>query len=679
MHARFVAFAAAVVTVALAVPLPGQGKRPMTVEDLIVAPRIADPQLSPDGRTVLFVHTTTNGKTGQRNADIHAVPADGSAAPTPFIAGEQSESTPRWSPDGKQVAFLSNRDGATQLYVADASGGNIRKVTSLHAGAQAPFVWSGDGTKIAFVSDVYPECADEACNKQRFEAAAANPVKAYRLTRLFYRHWDTWHPNTRHHVFVTAVAGGAARDLTPGDFDSPPTQQEGGALAFSPDGTTVAFVSNREGNDKEAWTTNNDVFLVPAEGGPPRRLTTNPAADTHPVFSPDGRTLYLMAQRRAGFESDRWYLDAYDVASGARRTLFTSPDLSVGEFTLSKDGATVWFTAGQQARTNLFTVPAAGGQPARVLEGGAIGSLNAGADGVVFSNSSLTAPPEIYRAATDGSRVSPLTRANASWLQAVAFSAPESLTVQAGGGPVHYWLIKPPDFDAAKKYPVVFLIHGGPQGVWGDAWSTRWNPSLWAAQGWLVAAPNPSGSTTFGQEVVDRISGDWAGRVMTEIDGVVNAVAKLPYADATRMGIAGASYGGYAVNWILGQQPDRYKAAVSHDGVFNLESMSLATEELWFTEWEFGGRAWDPKARAQFAKYSPHLHAHKIKTPTLIITNELDFRVPVDQGLQMFTMLRRNGVPSEALVFPDEGHWVLKALNSRAWHEAVFGWLKKYL
>jgi dipeptidyl aminopeptidase/acylaminoacyl peptidase len=680
MNARIAAMSVAALTVALAIPVPGQGRRAMTVEDLIAAPRIADPQLSPDGRTVLFVQTTTDGTTGRRNADIYAVPADGSAAAKPLITGERSENTPRWSPDGKQIAFLSNREGATQIYVASAAGGDIRKVTNLHAGAQAPYVWSGDGAKIAFVSDVYPECTDEACNKRRFEEAEANPVKVYRLTRLFYRHWDTWHPDTRHHVFVTDVNSGATRDLTPGDYDSPPTQQEGGALAFSPDGKTVAFVSNREGIDKEAWTTNNDVFLVPVDGGDSRALTKgNPAADTHPVFSPDGRTLYTLSQRRAGFESDRWYLDAYDLSSGARRTLFTSPDLSVSEYALSPDGSTVWFTAGQQARTNLFRVPAAGGTPERMLTGGSIGAIQPAADFVVFSKSSLTAPPEIYRVAASGEEVTPLTRANDGWLKEVTFSEPESLTVNVAGGPVQYWLIKPPNFDASQRYPIVFMIHGGPQGVWGDAWSTRWNPSLWAAQGWVIAAPNPSGSTTFGQEMVDRISGDWAGRVMAEIDGVVDAVARLPYADQTRMGIAGASYGGYAVNWILGQQPDRFKAAVSHDGVFNLESMSMATEELWFTEWEFGGRSWDPKAREQFAKFSPHLHAHRIKTPTLIITNELDFRVPVDQGLQMFTVLRRNGVPSEALVFPDEGHWVLGALNSRVWHEAVFGWLKKYL
>lgn len=651
----------------------------MTIEDLIVAPRVADPQLSPDGRTVLFVHTTTDGRTGRRNADIYAVPADGSAEPRPLLEGDKTETTPRWSPDGKRIAFLANRDGAMQVYIADADGGNVRRLTNLHAGVQAPLVWSGDGSKVAFVSDVFPECADEACNEKKYRDAEENPVKVRRLTRLLYRHWDEWRENIRHHVFVADVASGVTRDVTPGDFDSPPFFQEDGGIAFSPDGKTLAFVSNREGNDKEAWTTNNDIFLVPVDGGQPRQLTKNPAADTHPVFSRDGRTLYVLAQRRPGFESDRWYLDAYDVQSGARRTLFTTPDLSVSEFALGADDATIWFTAGEKARTNLFTVPASGGQPRRVLKGGSIGSINPANGFIVFSRSSLIAPPEVYRASADGSGLKPLTKANERWLKDVTFTQPESVTVNVAGGPVQYWLLKPPHFDAGKRYPVVFLIHGGPQGVWGDAWSTRWNPALWAAQGWVIVAPNPSGSTTFGQEMVDRISGDWAGRIMQEIDGVVAEVSKMPFVDPERMGIAGASYGGYAVNWILGQQPDRYRAAVTHDGVFNLESMSMSTEELWFTEWEFGGRPWDPKPREQFAKFSPHLHAHKINTPTLIITNELDFRVPVDQGLQMFTVLRRNGVPSEVLVFPDEGHWVLKALNSRYWHEAVFGWLKKYL
>lgn len=653
--------------------------RAMTIDDLITAVRVSDPQLSPDGRTVLYVRTTTDGKTGKRNADIYSVAADGNGSSKALIGGDKAENTPRVSPDGKKIAFISTRDGAPQVYLAEADGSGVKKVTDLAMGVQPPLVFSPDGSRVAFVSDVYPDCRDEACNKQRSEDAEKNPVKMRRLTRLLYRHWDEWRENVRHHVFVTDVNGGRTVDLTPGDFDSPPAQQEDGAIAFSPDGRELAFVSSREGADKEAWTTNHDVWIVSSGGGVAKKITTNPASDLQPQFSPDGRTLFVRAQRRPGFEADRWYLDAYDRSSGAKKSVFTTPDISVGDYSLSKDGNTIWLTAGDKARDSVFTVPAAGGAPTRVLEGASISAVQPGTGFIVFSKSSLTAPADVFRASADGADVKALTRENESWLKDVAFSQPESLTVTApAGDKIQYWLIKPPNFDASKKYPVVFLIHGGPQGAWGDAWSSRWNPSLWAAQGWVVAAPNPSGSTGFGQPLVDRISGDWGGRVMTEIDAVFDAVAKMPFTDSQRMGIAGASYGGYAVNWILGHT-NRFKAAVTHDGVFNLESMSMATEELWFPQWEFGGTPWTPEARAQFAKWSPHLFAHDIKTPTLIITNELDFRVPVDQGLQMFTVLRQNGVPCEALVFPDEGHWVLKALNSRAWHEAVFGWLNKYL
>jgi dipeptidyl aminopeptidase/acylaminoacyl peptidase len=664
--------------------------RPMAIDDLIGAVRVTDPQVSPDGGRVAFVRTTTDLKSGKRNADIWIVPSDSSAAPRELIGGAQSETSPRFSPDGRRLAFIATRDGAPQVYIADVGGTGAKKITDVAVGVQPPLVFSPDGSKVAFVSDVYPECRDAACNKRKVEEADKNPVKVHRLTRLLYRHWDEWRESIRHHVFVADVGTGAAADVTPGDFDSPPSQQEDASIAFSPDGRDLAFVSNREGGDREAWTTNHDVWIVPAGGGEARKVTANQAADLQPLFSPDGRTVFVRAQRRPGVESDRWYVDAYDRSSGAKRTVFQTPDLSVGDYSLSADGVSIWFTASEGGRENLFVVPASGGTPKRVVQGGAIsavrlpslrGPVSSGQSRgfVVFSKSTLTAPAELFRASENGQDVTPLTRENAGWLKEVGFPDPESLTASnAAGEKIQYWLLKPPDFDPSKKYPVVFLIHGGPQGAWEDAWSSRWNPALWAAQGWVVAAPNPRGSTGFGQKFVDQISGDWGGRVMGDLDTVFDAVARMPFTDAQHMGLAGASYGGYAVNWIVGHT-NRFKAAVTHDGVFNLESMSLSTEELWFTEWEFGGRPWDPKARAQFAKWSPHLYAHNIRTPTLIITNELDFRVPVDQGLQMFTVLRRNGVPSEALVFPDEGHWVLKALNSRTWHEAVFGWMKQNL
>jgi dipeptidyl aminopeptidase/acylaminoacyl peptidase len=651
----------------------------MTIDDLVGSVRVADPQLSPDGRRVLFARTTTDLQTGRRNADIWSVPADGSGPPALFIGGEKSESTPRFSRDGARVAFISTRDGAPQVYVADASGQNVRAVTALSGGVQPPLVVSNDGMKIAYVSDVYTQCADEACNARTREAAEKDPVKVRELDSLGYRHWNEWRLGIRHHVFVTDIDTGATRDVTPGDFDSPPHNYEDGGLTFSPDGTTVAFTSNRDGRDREMSSTNRDVWLVPASGGTARKLTANPAADDQPVYAPDGRTIAVRSQRRAGFEADRWYLDLYDVAGGTKRVLFDTPDLSVDSFAFAADGRTIFFIAADKGTHNLYSIPVGGGTPRVVVRGGAVSAFALGADAAIVAKSSLTTPPDIHRVPLDGTAPRQLTMENASWLSGVEMPAVSTMTVKgAGGASVQYWRLEPPGFDRSRKYPVVFLIHGGPQGDWADAWSTRWNAALWASQGWVIAAPNPRGSTGFGQTFVDEISKDWCGKVMTDINAVVDAVQRLPFADAQKMGIAGASYGGYAVNWIIGHD-QRFKAAVTHDGVFNLDSMMLTTEELWFTEWEFGGPSWSAAAKANVARCSPHLFADKIKTPTLIITNDQDFRVTVDQGLQLFTILRRQGVPSQVLNFPDEGHWVLGALNSRRWHQRVFGWLQKYL
>jgi dipeptidyl aminopeptidase/acylaminoacyl peptidase len=664
-------------TIGPATVVEAQAKRPMALEDLLTAVRVSDPQLSPNGRRVLFVRTTTDLSSGERNSDIWMVPADGSAAPKPFIKGPKSDDSPRFLSSGR-VAFISARQGAPQVYTADADGRNVKPITHVSAGVQPPLVVSPDGQLVAFVSDAFPSCANEACNARLRDSAAKDPVKVHTLTRLPYRHWSAWWETVRHHVLVTEIESGATRDLTPGDFDSPPHNYEDGAIAFSPDGREIAFVSKRGSKDSEMWTTNHDAWTVPVTGGTAKKVTSNPAADMQPTFAPDGKSIVVRAQRRAGFEADRWYLDAYDRVSGAKRTLFESPDLSVDDFRFSPDGSTIWFTAAKDGAENLYTIAATGGVPKLALQGGAVGAFQPAAGFAVVAKSTLVAPTDLFRIATDGT-TRQLTNENASWLGAVDLPKPASLTVTgAGGARVQYWLLKPPKFDASKKYPVVFLIHGGPQSASPDGWSNRWNLSLWAAQGWIVAAPNPRGSTGFGQKFVDEISQDWCGKVMTDLEAVFNAVAQSPNVDSARMGIAGASYGGYAVDWLIGHT-NRFKAAVSHDGVFNLESMSLATEELWFTEWEFGGPPWSATARGNFARCSPHLSANKITTPTLVITNEQDFRVPVDQGLQLFTALRRNGVPSEGLIFENEGHWVLSPLDSKRWHETVFSWMRKYL
>ena len=677
MIKRFAVLGASLV-VAVTSPAAGQTGRPMTVGDLIGAIRVGDPQLSPDGRTVAFVRTTTDVATGQRNSDIWIVPADGSAPPRAWIDSPKSDDTPRFLADGR-VVFISTRDGTPQVYLADSAGKNVRALTKVGAGVQPPLVVSRDGRTVAYVTDVTPSCTDEACNARVRDSIEKDPVKVHRLTRLPFRHWSDWWESQRHHVYVTDVATGDTRDVTPGDFDSPPHFYEDAAIAFSSDGRELAFVSKRDGKDSEMWSTNHDVFVVPVTGGAARRVTaTNRGADMQPAFTPDGKWMLVRSQRRAGFEADRWYLDRYDRSTGAKQVVFDTPDLSVDDFHLSPDGATIWFSATRDGAVNLYTVPTAGGTPKLVVQGGAIGAFSVGAAMAVYAKSSLVSPADVFSVDAQG-KERQLTRENASWLANVALPSPKSLTVKgAAGANVQYWLIEPPHFDPAKKYPVVFLIHGGPQSDWADAWSYRWNPSLWAAQGWIVVAPNPRGSTGFGQKFVDEITQDWCGKPMTDLDAVFAAVSKSPNADVSRMGIAGASYGGYAVDWIIGHD-NRFKAAVSHDGVFNLESMTLTTEELWFTDWEFGGAPWTPAARKNFARCSPHLSADRIRTPTLVITNEQDFRVPVDQGLQLFTALRRNGVPSEGLVFENEGHWVLGALDSRRWHESVFNWMNKYL
>ncbi|OLC34396.1 MAG: hypothetical protein AUH28_09215 [Acidobacteria bacterium 13_1_40CM_56_16] len=670
-----------VLTLTIVLPFSSfaQTKRPMTIDDLITAIRVSEPRISPDGRQVMFTRTTTALDRGRRNADIWSVPADGSAPSNELIGGDKTENSPRFTPDGRHIAFISNRDGAAQVYLADAGGGGVKQVTKVSGGVQPPLVMSPDGKRVAFVSDVYPQCKDEECNRHTREALEKDPVKVRLLTGLPFRHWDEWRTNIRHHVFVADLDTGEARDVTPGDYDSPPHFYEDGGIAFAPDSRTIAFVSNRDGRDREMMSTNRDVWLVPVMGGEPKKITANPAADNQPVFSPDGTLLAVSAQRRPGFESDRWYIDLYNLATGSKRTLFESPDISVEELTFSSNGRSIFFTASQMGTLNLYVIPVSGGAPKLVTKGGSISQLQAGPDFLLFSKSTLTAPPELFRVSLDGSSTKQLTNENSPWLSRTAMPQTESLTVTgAAGTAIQYWLLKPPNFDPSRKYPAVFLIHGGPQGDWGDSWSSRWNPALWAAQGWIVAAPNPRGSTGFGQRFVDEISQDWCGKVMVDLNAVFDAVAKFSFVDPQRMGIAGASYGGYAVDWLIGHT-DRFKAAVSHDGVFNLETMSYESEELWFTDWESGGPPWSTAARKHFARCSPHLSADKIKTPTLVITNEQDFRVPVDQGLQLFTALRRNGVPSETLVFPDEGHWVLGALDSKRWHETVFGWMKKYI
>jgi dipeptidyl aminopeptidase/acylaminoacyl peptidase len=664
--------------------------RPMELEDLFRLHRVSDPQISPDGRSVLFVVTDPLKAENRTNSDIWLISTSG-GEPRQLTDSPKHDRHPRWSPDGKWIAFESNRDGAFQIWLMPAKGGEARKLTDISTGATQP-VWSPDGRQLAFVSAVFPEFSgkpfreSDRLNKEKEEARAKNLVKARFITQLLYRHWDSWVDDKRQHVFVVPVHDGSAagepRDVTPGENDGIPTSStfsEGDEFAFSPDGRSLAFTAPPMPTRTQAWSTNHDIFLVNLATGEKRQLTTNSAADCTPQFSPDGKYLAYRAQARAGFEADRWQLTLLDFATGQSRSLTTDFDRSAGGYEWSPDGARIYFSTADNGGTTLWSVPANGSvAPERVVAGGSNTEVSISADGrsLVYSHAQFDQPPEVMLWRPGTGEPKRLTHVNDALLRDVELAAPESVTVAgAGGTPVQMWLIKPPGFDAAKKYPLVFWVHGGPQSAWGNAWSTRWNPEIWAAQGYVIALPNPRGSVGFGQKFTDEITRDWNGKVIDDLMACLAWLEQQPSIDTTHMAAAGGSYGGYVMNWFEGHT-DKFRCIVNHDGTYNLDSMYGTTEEVWFDEWEHG-KPWEATEKDRAA--SPHLYAANFKTPMLIIHSEQDFRVPVTEGMQVFTALQRQGVPSKLLIFPDEGHWVLKPANSELWHRTVFAWLAQYL
>jgi dipeptidyl aminopeptidase/acylaminoacyl peptidase len=663
---------------------PPQEYKPFNIDDLIQVRRVSDPQLSPDGRWIAYTITDTDKAANRRATQIYLISTEGGDARQ--ITNEKvSSGSPRWSPDGKRLAFISARDGASQIWaleMGETATGPLKKITSISTGADSP-VWSPDGSSIAFTSEVYPECASDDCNRQREEKAAESKVKAKIADRLLYRHWTAWRDGKRTHVFVAPAAGGEARDMTPGDHDAPPFSLGGPPdYAFSPDGKELAFARNTDKD--ESRSTNGDIFIVAVGGGEPRRITgNNPANDLSPQYSPDGRYIAYRAQSKAGFESDRWRLMLYDRRTGQSHSITEGLDSSVESFAFSPDGQKLFLTALERGRQAIYTVAASGGAVRKLIGEGSNDDVQVSRDGktIIFTRHSLTRPIEIFRASADGSQVAQVTRTNEAFLADFNMKPAEDVTWDgAAGAKVHGFVVKPANFTPSRKWPLIVLIHGGPQGAWNDAWSYRWNPQVFASAGYVVFAPNPRGSTGYGQKFVDEISGDWAGKVYTDIMNGVAYVASMPFIDRERVGAAGGSYGGYMVNWIEGHNDDprvRFKTLMSHAGLFNLTSMYGATEELWFPEWEFKGTPWiNPD---MYTKWSPHMHVKNFKTPMLVIHGELDYRVPYTEGLQIFTALQRQGVESKLLVYPDEGHWILKPQNSELWYDTVLEWFDTYL
>jgi dipeptidyl aminopeptidase/acylaminoacyl peptidase len=669
------------------VHLSAQSKRPFTFDDMMALKRISSPVISPDGKWVLFSAVDVNLKENKKTPHLWVVPLAGGDA-RQLISNPAGEDRGRWSPDGTHFLFTSGRDGSSQIWTVgfDSSNGVLagepRKITSISTEADGA-IWSPDGKNILFVSEVYPDCPDDACNKARDEDHAASKVKAMVFTRLFFRHWSSYTHFKRSHLFVVPVEGGPAKDITPGDHDIPPFSLGGQDLyTISPDGQEVAFTSNID--EVEAASTNNDIFVVPITGGAPKKLSTSPGSDSTPLYSPNGRYLAWRMQERAGYESDRFQLVVYDRRSGQIRNLTRDFDRWVGTMAWTPDSQSIYFTAEDKGEVPIYRInveqgTAAGAGVQQIIRG-ADDDLMVTPDGkmLVFTRMSAQAPNEIYKFTLGAKDAEQLSHLNDAVFAQVATQPVEPFWFTgAAGAKVEGFLVKPPAFEAQKKYPIKFLIHGGPQGAWGDEWSFRWNAQLMAAGGYLVVMINPRGSTGYGQAFIDGINGDWGGKAFVDLMQGLDYVEKnYSFVDKDRECALGASYGGYMINWILGHT-NRFKCLVSHDGMFNAESAYGSTEELWFNEWEFRGMPWTN--RALYRKWSPHEYATQFKTPTLVVHGQLDYRLDVSEGFQLFTTLQRLKIPSKMLYFPDEGHWVLKPLNSQLWYKTVGEWVDSYL
>lgn len=665
-------------TMILILQLPAQEKHAMTVDDLWTMKRIGSFDISPYGNTIAFEQTVYSFEANKGNTDIYLIDSDGQNL-RPFKNSDANETAPKFSPDGK-LSF--ERDG--QIWIAELDGSSEKQLTDLYTGASG-IVWSNDGSKFLFLSSVWADCKTQDCNKQKDDERANRGYEAEIFDKLLYRHWNAWHGPKYSHLFLMDLKSNQFYDLTQGLETDIPTIALGSSqdYAISPEGKEAAFVMNNTG--EQAWNTNNDVFIVSLENlgsekSPElKKISISQGNDNQPVYSPDGKYIAFRSMARAGFEADKQTLVLFNRETGELKNISEQYDMTIGQIVWADDSKLIYFDSQNEINSSLYQIDIET-KELKVIYKPHVNSdlvLSPNGNKLYFKQQRTTLPYEIFSINTDGSGVEQLTFVNKELLSEIEFGQMETFWSEgAEGAKVQSIMIKPPFFDPNKKYPLMFLVHGGPQGAWTDDFHYRWNLQMFAAPGYVVVAPNPRGSIGYGQKFTDEISQDWGGKVYVDLmNSYDNALAKFDFIDNENTFAAGASYGGYMIAWIAGHT-DRFNALVCHDGVFNLESMWGSTEELWFPEWEFGGTPWEN--RELYQKWSPHMYAENMKTPTLIVHGANDFRVPENQAMEFFTTLQRLGVESKFLYYPDEYHFVVKPRNAKLWWNTIFDWFDKH-
>ncbi len=679
---KFIHIVGAVLTFASTVGTASAEERkthPFSIHDMLAMDRLSDWQASPDGKTIVFVRRTTDLEANKGRTDLWAVGADGTGLRR-LTTHPDADHSPRWNADGKSIYFLSTRSGSPQIWRIPSDGGEAEQVTKqpLDIGA---FVLSRDGLQIAFSMEVFPDADTIEATKKRLDETDDRKSSGRVYDRLFFRHWDTWKDGRRSHLFVMPTSGGLAVGVMKGMDADAPSKPFGGAeeFAFTPDGKGVVFTARDVGRE-EAWSTDLDLYVAPSDGSAkPRCLTeTNRATDTQPVFSPDGRTLAYLAMSKPGYEADQYRIMLKPWPDGEARVVADKWDRSPGSITWSANGRTIYAAGENVGQHSLFAVEVTDGQVRTLVDKGYASSPVIAGERIVYGFDTLHSPVELHSVKADSSDARPITKINAEKLTAARMGEFEQFSFDGWNNEkVYGYVVKPADFDPARKYPIAYLIHGGPQGSFGNHFHYRWNPQAYAGAGYAAVMVDFHGSTGYGQAFCDSIRGDWGGKVLVDLQkGLAAAIEKYKWLDGDRACALGASFGGYMINWIAGNWADRFKCLVCHDGNLDEQMAYYDTEELWFPEWDHMGTPWENPDHYQ--KHNPINHVKNWKTPMLVIHGALDYRVVDTHGMSTFTALQRRGIPSKFLHFPDENHWVLKPANSILWHETVIGWLDQW-